>query len=462
MANTVKMKRSAVAGKIPTTADLDLGEIAINTYDGVAYIKKDVSGTQTVVPIGVGNVTGAASSTDNALVRFDGTTGKVIQNSVVTLDDTGNESGLLSEQYNTNTTPPAIVAGLEAWDSGNGTLELGLLGGNVSYKYGQQEFARVYNGSASTMTKGQIVYIIGAQGNRIDVRLALATADGTSAGTIGMVVDSIAAGAEGWVQVSGTVYKLNTSTLTAGQTIYLSPTTAGAYTTTKPVAPNHLVVLGFVERVSATVGSIYLKVDNGYELDELHNVLITSPTSGNTLIYDAVAGVWENANITAGSGINVTNGAGSITVSVASIVNSMIYDTFTAIASQTTFTTSQSYTSGKISVFKNGAKMRNGSDVTVTSGSSVVFAVACTLNDVIDIDYPTASTSGNFIYDTFTATASQTTFTSSTSYTGNKIDVYVNGAKVRNGTDVTVSGGSSVVFATGLAVGSLVDLVYPT
>ena len=176
-------------------------------------------------------------------------------------------------------------------------------------------------------------------------------------------------------------------------------------------------------------------------------------------------GTVTSVGITAGAGITVTGSpitsSGNITVSVASIVSSMVYDTFTATASQTTFTTSQSYTSGKISVFKNGAKMRNGSDVTVTSGSSVVFAVACTLNDVIDIDYPTTSLSGNFIYDTFTATASQTTFTSSASYTSNKIDVYVNGAKVRNGTDVTVSGGTSVVFATGLAVGSLVDLVYP-
>jgi cell shape-determining protein MreC len=64
-------------------------------------------------------------------------------------------------------------------------------------------------------------------------------------------------------------------------------------------------------------------------------------------------------------------------------------------------------------------------------------------------------------YDTFTATASQTTFTTSLSYTSGKIEVYVNGVKVRNGTDVTVTSGTSIVFGTGLAVGVLVDAVYP-
>ena len=47
--STIKLKRSAVAGKIPTTSNLELGEIALNTYDGRLYIKKDVSGTESIV-----------------------------------------------------------------------------------------------------------------------------------------------------------------------------------------------------------------------------------------------------------------------------------------------------------------------------------------------------------------------------------------------------------------------------
>jgi hypothetical protein len=51
MANTIKIKRSAVEGKAPATSDLDLGELALNTYDGKLYTKKD-NGTASVVELG--------------------------------------------------------------------------------------------------------------------------------------------------------------------------------------------------------------------------------------------------------------------------------------------------------------------------------------------------------------------------------------------------------------------------
>lgn len=96
MANKLQLKRSSVPGKVPTTADLDLGEIAINTYDGKAYMKKNVSGVESIVLLvgaGSGDVVGPAASTDNAFARFDGVTGKLIQNSTnATLDDNGNAS----------------------------------------------------------------------------------------------------------------------------------------------------------------------------------------------------------------------------------------------------------------------------------------------------------------------------------------------------------------------------------
>ena len=159
-----------------------------------------------------------------------------------------------------------VTPGTVYWDDGNGTLNLNLKGGNVNALLGEQEYAYCYNDSGGALTKGQVVYISGAQGNRIAVKLAQADSDANSAHTIGLVAESIASGAEGWVQVSGPMFKLNTFGTTAGDTVYLSPTTPGAWTTTKPVAPQHLVIVGFVERVSATVGSIYIKVDMGTNL----------------------------------------------------------------------------------------------------------------------------------------------------------------------------------------------------
>jgi uncharacterized cupredoxin-like copper-binding protein len=69
---------------------------------------------------------------------------------------------------------------------------------------------------------------------------------------------------------------------------------------------------------------------------------------------------------------------------------------------------------------------------------------------------------GKMLYQSFTATASQTTFTPTVAYTASKIDVFCNGVKQVNGSDVTVTSGTSVVFATGLPVGTRVDVVYPT
>lgn len=77
MANTVKLKRSAVAGKVPTTSDLELGELAVNTYDGKLYTKKD-NGTASVVEIGAGggsqNVFSTIAVSGQTSVAADSTT----------------------------------------------------------------------------------------------------------------------------------------------------------------------------------------------------------------------------------------------------------------------------------------------------------------------------------------------------------------------------------------------------
>ena len=268
-------------------------------------------------PSAGGDVVGPASATDNAIARFDTTTGKLIQNSTITLDDNGNLVNVNSVGFDTTPATVPTTVGTMSWDDGDGVPIVALKGGNVNLQVGTQEFARVYNDSGTTLTKGQAVYISGAQGNRVAVRLARANVEATSFGTIGLVAETMTSGAEGFIIVSGALYKLNTTGLTAGATVYLSPTTAGAVTTTKPQAPDQLVVIGWVERVDNIVGSIYVKIDNGYELDELHDVQITSPQSGNVLIYDATTtptGVWKNANLTDGTGITITEGAGSVTI----------------------------------------------------------------------------------------------------------------------------------------------------
>jgi len=208
-------------------------------------------------------------------------------------------------QFDTANVGPGAVAQL-TWNDGDGTLDLGLKGGNVTLQIGEQQYARVHNNAANTLVKGEVVYVTGAAGNRVAVSRAQANAEATSTGTIGFAAENISAGQEGFVITAGALYKLNTLGYTAGATVYLSPSVAGGWTTTKPVAPDQLVVLGWIERVSATVGSIYIKVDNGYELDELHNVLISNVVTGQALVYNG-SNLWVNGNP------NVANYAGVVT-----------------------------------------------------------------------------------------------------------------------------------------------------
>jgi hypothetical protein len=176
----------------------------------------------------------------------------------------------------------------------------------------------VRNTTGATLTKGTAVYISGATGQNPTVSKALATGDSTSAQTLGLMSADLANNSNGYVTVIGLIGNINTSAYSDGDQLYLSGTTAGTLTATKPYAPTHLVYIAVVEHAHPTQGKLFVKVQNGYEMDELHNVSAQSPTSGQTLIYNASTSLWEKANLTAGTGISVSNGAGSISLALAS------------------------------------------------------------------------------------------------------------------------------------------------
>ena len=177
-----------------------------------------------------------------------------------------------------------------------------------------QLFAYVTNDESVAITKGQPVYAFGAAGNRMSVKLASNTSDATSAQTVGVVFSSsIGANQKGFIITQGVISGVNTSAYTAGDQLYLGAT-AGTLTATKPVAPNHLVYIGIVERANAGNGQIYVKPQNGYELDELHNVLITSESNNDILQYETSSGLWKNKpfpTLTSGTVTSVAVAAGT-------------------------------------------------------------------------------------------------------------------------------------------------------
>jgi len=71
MAQTIKLKRSATSGAIPSTSSLELGEVAINTYDGKMYIKKNVSGTETVVEVGASAAGTLFQYTNAGMIEYE-------------------------------------------------------------------------------------------------------------------------------------------------------------------------------------------------------------------------------------------------------------------------------------------------------------------------------------------------------------------------------------------------------
>jgi len=291
---TYAFRTIAVAGQSSVVAETTQDTLTLVAGTNVTLTTNAATDTITISATGGGgggDVTGPASSTDNAITRFNGTTGKVIQNSAATLDDNG---GIAADTLAISTTPTgAGGTGIFRYDTGEKVPEVGIDG--ITLKIGVQEYVRVYNDTPSTMIKGAVVYISGAQGNRVAVKLADASSESTSAGTIGIVAQSITAGAEGFVQISGPMYNLNTIGLTAGALLFLSET-AGEWTQTDPPPPAHGVRLAYVERVHASVGSVYIKVDNGYELGELHNVSDGVTGAIAFLVKNASTNVWESKN----------------------------------------------------------------------------------------------------------------------------------------------------------------------
>jgi len=142
-------------------------------------------------------------------------------------------------------------------------------------------FAYVTNAESITITKGQAVYAFGGTGDRMRVKLAFNTSDATSAQTVGLVYSSsIGANQKGFIIIQGLLDNLSilpTSTWADGDPVYLGAT-AGAITNIKPYAPNHLVYLGVVTTASnGNAGRMYVRVQNGYELNEIHDVALVSP-----------------------------------------------------------------------------------------------------------------------------------------------------------------------------------------
>ena len=228
MAQTIKLKRSAVANRIPSISDLDLGEVAINTTDGKMYMKKSVSGVESIVEVTATQV--PTDPTFNSL---------------------------------TLTGAPGPIE----WNPDEDTVDVPL-NDDVTLQLGQET---LFRGKAiEAISNGDAVMFAGAQGDH----LLVAKADMSSIGfapehVIGIATQDFAQNEFGFVTTFGRVRGVNTAALNEGDILYVDPSTAGALTTTKPTPPDHIIQMCAVTRSHLEEGTFLVRPTHFSDTDEV-------------------------------------------------------------------------------------------------------------------------------------------------------------------------------------------------
>lgn len=170
----------------------------------------------------------------------------------------------------------------------------------TSAQNAQDILVYVKNDSGQILPKGTVVRITGVDNvsNFGKISLANFTNESNSANTLGFTNEQFAIDAFGYVITEGYLTGVNTSNFTSGDLLYLS--SSGTYTNVSPTAPLYGVKLGQAIKIQPD-GTIYVRIDNGIELGEAHNVIdnTTSSSYGDLLVKSG--SVWINSKNLTGS-----------------------------------------------------------------------------------------------------------------------------------------------------------------
>ena len=319
LAGTLVIANGGTNGSATPTA----GAVAYGTGTAYAFTAAGTAGqvltsNGTGVPTWTtnagGDVTGPASSTDNAIARFDGVTGKLIQNSVTTIDDTGNASGILSQQFS-NGSAVTLAAGKMWYDGSTGSWNLGMGGGNITQQVGEEIFVYGKASAAITDSPIQIIYhtgVVGASGVITFAPTIIGITDSNA--IVGVATENLALNAFGRATVFGTVRGITTDGSAFGETwadddvIWYNPVT-GNPTKVEPVAPYIKIQIGTVINAgSGGSGSFHVEIIRGSRLGGTDsNVQFGTLANTDLIQYSTSLGYWTN--VTPASVINASGGA---------------------------------------------------------------------------------------------------------------------------------------------------------
>ena len=223
---------------------------AAQVRDFCEYVRQDTVIGNAKKLYGIAINSGASAPSDLDVLQYDNASGEWVNQPV----DLGSITYVaLSPQA----TPPAWSEGLFYFDDNEKCFVAYNDESDVAQCIGRETFARVYNGTGSDITDGSLVYIEGAFSGKPSIALAQADLRTTSR-FLGMATHTIENATYGYVTVRGVVNNLDTSSFTAGQTVYLSPTTAGELTATRPTGEDFVCEVGTVLTSDVSVGSVYI------------------------------------------------------------------------------------------------------------------------------------------------------------------------------------------------------------
>jgi hypothetical protein len=435
--------------------------------EGVNWTKLAAKGADGTGGSGGGVLHGTASGTDTYTVTITGVTAYADGDAYLIRFTNGNTAA--SPTLNINSIGAKvlyrnndgqllggdIVAGGEMLCVYNSTLDVFQCIGTAPNTL----FAYVTNDDTVTITKGQPVYAFSGAGDRMSVKLAYNTLDSTSAQTVGLVYStSIASGQKGLIIIQGLLDGLSIlpdTTWDDGDPVYLG-TTAGSITKTKPYAPNHLVYLGVVTTASnGSSGRMYVRIQNGYELDEIHDVDLktTTPTTGDYIYFNS-AGLWVNSKDWQGNAIAVNKGGTGFT---SYAVGDLLYaDTSTSLAKLAAVATGSVLISNGVTTapsWSNSPTLRsillsNASNSNTLTLESGVTSTSYT------ITLPTAAATGAQYLQT-TGAGGTLQWASGTTTGVSSIGTYVNGTGRANG--ALISGSVLTFGAATVSLPGMVD-----